>query len=73
MLDKEKYLRGVERALLEIAKRELKEVDISEIWIETALPKDLIMELLADPSLNVPATIETIKDGREILWKRSGS
>lgn len=72
-MDKEKYLRGVERALLEIAKRELKEVDISEIWIETALPKDLIMELLADPSLNVPATIETIKDGREILWKRSGS
>lgn len=72
-MDKEKYLRGVERALLEIAKRELKEVDISEIWIETALPKDLIRELLADPSLNVPATIETIKDGREILWKRSGS
>ncbi|KAF2959231.1 MULTISPECIES: hypothetical protein [unclassified Thermotoga] len=72
-MDKEKYVKGIEKALQKIAVRELKTVDISEIWIETALPKDLIIEILKEEKLNIPSDIETIKDGRDIIWKRSGS
>ncbi|PLV58668.1 hypothetical protein [Thermotoga sp. KOL6] len=72
-MDKEKYVKGIEKALQRIAARDLKDIDVSEIWIETALPKDLILEILKESNLNVPPGIEIIKDGREILWKRSGS
>ncbi|ABQ46896.1 MAG: Uncharacterized protein XD64_0218 [Thermotoga sp. 47_83] len=72
-MDKEKYVKGIEKALQKIAVRELKIVDISEIWIETALPKDLIIEILKEGKLNIPSGIETIKDGRDVIWKRSGS
>ncbi|PLV57672.1 hypothetical protein [Thermotoga sp. SG1] len=72
-MDKEKYIKGIEKALQRIAVRDLKDVDISEIWIETALPRDLIREILKEESLNIPPGIESIRDGREILWKKSGS
>ncbi|MCD6551387.1 MAG: hypothetical protein J7K79_04055 [Thermotoga sp.] len=72
-MDREKYIKGIEKALQRISSRDLKDIDVSEIWIETALPEDLIREILKEESLNIPPGIEVIRNGREILWKKSGS
>ena len=47
-MDREKYIKGIEKALQRISSRDLKDIDVSEIWIETALPKDLIREILKE-------------------------
>ncbi len=69
----ERFVKAVEKALIKIAERDLKEIDISEIWVETSLPKDFILEILKKENLKVPDRISVIKDGEEVIWKRSKS
>jgi len=69
----ERFVKAVEKALIKIAERDLKEIDISEIWVETSLPKDFILEILKKENLEVPDRISVIKDGEEVIWKRSKS
>ncbi|RKX52797.1 MAG: hypothetical protein DRP25_01620 [Thermotoga sp.] len=69
----ERFIKAVEKALIKIAERDLREIDISEIWVETSLPKDFILEILKKENLKVPDRISVIKDGEEVIWKRSKS
>ncbi|OQX57540.1 MAG: hypothetical protein B5M49_03620 [Thermotoga sp. 4484_232] len=69
----ERFVKAVEKALIKIAERDLREIDISEIWVETSLPKDFILEILKKENLKVPDRISVIKDGEEVIWKRSKS
>ena len=69
----ERFVKAVEKALIKIAERDLKEIDISEIWVETSLRKDFILEILKKENLKVPDRISVIKDGEEVIWKRSKS
>ncbi len=69
----ERFAKAVEKALIKIAERDLKEVDISEIWVETSLPKDFILEILKKGKVKVPESISVIKNKEEVIWKRSRS
>lgn len=69
----ERFVKAVEKALIKIVERDLREIDISEIWVETSLPKDFILEILKKENLKVPDRISVIKDGEEVIWKRSKS
>ena len=73
IFDMERFVKAVEKALIKIAERDLKEIDISEIWVETSLPKDFILEILKKENLKVPDRISVIKDREEVIWKRSKS
>jgi len=73
IFDMERFVKAVEKALIKIAERDLREIDISEIWVETSLPKDFILEILKKENLKVPDRISVIKDGEEVIWKRSKS
>jgi len=73
IFDMERFIKAVEKALIKIAERDLREIDISEIWVETSLPKDFILEILKKENLKVPDRISVIKDGEEVIWKRSKS
>ena len=71
IFDMKKFVKAIEKALVKIAERDLKEIDISEIWVETSLPKDFILEILKKEDLKIPNTVYVIKDKEEIIWKRS--
>ena len=73
IFDMDRFVKAVEKALVKIAERNLKEVDISEIWVETSLPIDFILEILKRGNLKIPDGIHVIKNREEVIWKRSKS
>ncbi|ONN26569.1 hypothetical protein XJ44_08635 [Thermosipho affectus] len=46
-------------------------VTVEEIWVETSLPIDLILEILERNKLNYPEEIKEIKYKNEIIWSRN--
>lgn len=75
-LDLTKYARAIEKALPEIPV-ENGAVRLEAIWLETALPEDIIVEILREHELELPANVERIvaEDGqvlRERRWDRNG-
>ncbi|WP_041081429.1 hypothetical protein [Thermotoga profunda] len=69
----ERYAKAIEKVLGGIVQREHYDVDISEIWIETSIPQDLIIEIIEKIPLQLPETLHSITLGDKILWKRKDS
>ncbi|MGJ8453754.1 hypothetical protein ACSFC1_00395 [Pseudothermotoga sp. U03pept] len=69
----ERYAKAIEKVLGTIIQRERYDVDVSEIWIETSIPQDLIIEILEKFPLQFPETLHSITLGERIVWKRKDS
>lgn len=70
-LDLSKYKRAIEKALPEILV-ENGAITLEAIWLETALPEDLILEVLRSDDLALPANVERIitRSGRVLLERK---
>jgi len=68
-LDYDRYAKAILSALLKL---EMEEPDLSDIWVFTSIPEDLIRELLGKGLVNVPDNVRRIKDNRRrrILYER---
>ncbi len=71
--DLEKYKRAVEKALAEIPV-ENGAVTLEALWLETAIPEDILVEVVQGGGLELPPYVERIvtRDGR-VLWERASS
>ncbi len=68
-MDYDRYAKAILSALLKL---EMEEPDLSDIWVFTSIPEDLIRELLEKGLVNIPDNVRRIKDNRRrrILYER---
>jgi len=69
-LDLDKYVKAVERVLPELPV-ENGNIRFEALWLETALPEDLLLEILDNYELELPSNVEQIiSDRGQVLHKR---
>jgi hypothetical protein len=70
-LDLSKYKRAIEKAIPEIPV-ENGAITLEAIWLETALPEDLILEIIKNNELLLPANVERIitRSGQVLLQRK---
>ncbi|SHH22524.1 hypothetical protein [Thermosipho atlanticus] len=64
----ERYEKAISNVLQNLANRGLEKVSIEELWIETSLPKDLILETFKRGNVIIPEEIKEILDKENIIW-----
>jgi len=70
-IDLDKYVKAVELALPQLPVENGK-VRFETLWLETALPEDLLLEILANHELELPPNVEQIISNRgTVLHERS--
>jgi hypothetical protein len=69
-VDLEKYVRAIEKSLTQMVLREMNSVDVSEIWIDTSIPVDLIVEILKTRQLKIPEELQAITNAGKTIWVR---
>lgn len=69
-MDLEKYVRAIEKSLTQMVLREMNSVDVSEIWIDTSIPMDLIVEILKTRQLKIPEELQAITNAGKTIWVR---
>jgi len=69
-VDVEKYVRAIEKSLTQMVLREMSSVDVSEIWIDTSIPVDLIVEILKTQQLKIPQELQAITNAGKVIWVR---
>jgi hypothetical protein len=69
--DLSKYKKAIEKAIPEIPV-ENGAITLEAIWLETALPEDLILEIVTDDDLALPANVERIitRSGQVLLERK---
>ncbi len=70
-MNKEIFAKAIAKVLIRYVQRDIKTVDITDLWLDTSIPKDLIVELLNENSVPIPEGLEKIKDGKKIVWRRT--
>jgi len=63
-VDYDAYRRAIERVLPELPV-ENGAIDVDSIWVETSLPRDLIVEIVRSGKLQLPPNVERIVVRRE--------
>ena len=66
-MDVEKYVRAIEKSLTQMVLREMSSVDVSEIWIDTSIPVDLIVEILKTQQLKIPQELQAITNAGKVI------
>uniref|UniRef100_A0A7V4NGX4 Uncharacterized protein n=1 Tax=Fervidobacterium pennivorans TaxID=93466 RepID=A0A7V4NGX4_FERPE len=68
-MDFEKYRKAVEKVIQRFADRGWEEIRVEEIWFETSLPIDLILEVINQGVL-IPPEVNSITYGGKVIWKK---
>lgn len=69
-LELDKYVKAIERALPQLPVENGK-IRFETLWLETALPEDLLLEILGNHELELPANVEQIISNRgDVLHER---
>jgi len=69
----EKYKQAIEQAIAELPVED-GAVSLESIWLETSLPRDLILEILRQAQLNLPPNVERIvSQGKQVLVRRDAA
>lgn len=68
-LDIEKYKKAIEKVVQRFADKGWEEIKVEELWLETSLPIDLILEVIKS-GISVPSEVKMITHRGNILWKR---
>ena len=66
----ENFAKAIRNVLMRFKDREMNVVEIDEIWIETSIPKDFIIELIKNGEVEVPEGIDEIRKGKSVIWRR---
>ncbi|MBO8140152.1 MAG: hypothetical protein H0Z22_06750 [Thermosipho sp. (in: Bacteria)] len=67
-LNWERYEKAISNVLKNFVERGFEKITIEEIWFETSLPKDLILEIFQRGNLEIPKEIKEIKDKNLTIW-----
>jgi len=68
-LDLERYKKAVEKVIQRFADRGWEEIKIEEIWFETSLPVDIILEAF-NAGVNIPSEVKTVTHKGNVIWQR---
>ncbi|WP_082868378.1 hypothetical protein [Fervidobacterium ngatamarikiense] len=68
-MDFEKYKKAVEKVIQRFADRGWEEIRVEEIWFETSLPIDLILEVI-NQGILIPSEVNSITHGGKVIWKK---
>lgn len=71
-IDFEKYRKAVEKVIQRFADRGWEEIKIEEVWFETSLPVDLIIEVI-NQGISIPSEVKLITHGGKTIWKNPES
>ena len=66
----ENFVKAIRNILMRFREREMKIVDIDEIWIESSIPEDLIIEIIRKGEVEIPEEIDEIRKGKNVIWRR---
>ncbi len=70
-MDYSRYVKAIEKAVNNITtKMEKTEIGIDEIWIETSIPEDLIVEIIEKYDVQFPNSLTLVTSKKGIVWKR---
>ncbi len=70
-MDYTRYAKAIEKAVNNIViKMEKSEIGLDEIWIETSIPEDLIIEVIENHPVEFPSVLKLITSRKGIIWKR---
>lgn len=69
--DIEKYIQAVKSAVEKAPLRAEDIVDLSDIWVITSLPVDLIIECLKRPEMKLPSTVSKVIFNKKVVVKNS--
>lgn len=64
----ERYEKALSKVLQNFANKGYEKVTIEELWVETSLPKDLLLELIKERNIVFPEEIKEIKYKNDIIW-----
>jgi len=70
-LDIEKYRKAVEKVILRFAERGWEEIKIEEIWFETSLPTDVIIQAF-NAGVSIPEEVKLVTYKGNVIWKKEG-
>ncbi len=62
-----KYLRALEKAVEEAPLRREDTVEISDLWIITSLPTDLIVECVKNEEFVLPSYVKKVMYGKRVI------
>ncbi len=65
----EKYVKAVQSAVRQAPIKKGESVDVSDLWVITSLPKDLIIECLKSFDVKIPSNIHSITNRGRIVVK----
>ncbi len=66
----ESFSKAISNVLKRYSERGINVIDIKEIWIDTSIPEDLMLELLKKNEVEVPDGILEIRKDSRVVWKR---
>ncbi len=67
--DFEKYVQAVKSALEKAPLRAEDSVEVSDIWVITSLPIDLILECLKREEMKLPPTVNKVVFNKRVILK----
>lgn len=65
----EKYVKAIQSAIEQAPVKKGESVDVSDLWVITSLPTDLIIECLKSFNIKIPSNIRSITSRGRIIAK----
>lgn len=68
--DEERYIKAVSNTISKVPVREDGSVDMTEVWVNSSLPLDLVIEAMNHPEMNLPDQVKSLKLYGKEIWAR---
>lgn len=68
-LDIEKYRKAVEKIIQRFADRGWEEIKMEEVWFETSIPMDILIEAF-NAGVTIPPDVKLVTHKGNVIWKR---
>jgi len=69
--DLERYLKAVTNSISKASAQEDGSVDITEVWVNSSLPLDLVLEAINHPDITLPDHVKSLKLYGKEIWKKA--
>lgn len=68
-LDIEKYRKAVEKVIQRFADKGWEEIKLEEVWFETSIPMDIILEAFK-AGVHIPPSVRIVTHRGNAVWRR---
>jgi len=66
-----RYAAALEKVMMKLVERGFDVIDISELWLETSIPIDLIVEIVEKHQIKFPEGLQVLQFKNQVLWKKA--